>query len=136
MADCDYTFTPDGGTPAAVTWSEDTSFEDLGAGRRLFPYDYQGIDGRDYLDNGWVGKRGKLTTWLSAASEAALQATKATAEALVGKPGSLSLRGGADSWTYAAMVAAPEYSEHYKDALGGGVGIRMVLTFEQLAPNA
>lgn len=135
MADYDYTFTPDDNALAAVTWSEDTSFEPRGAGRRLNPYEYQALDGKDYLDSGWVGKGGRLTTWLSAATEALLQASQTTAEALVGKPGSLSLRGGADTWSHAAIVAAPEYSEHYVDALGGGVGIKMVLTFEQLAPN-
>jgi len=129
-----YTFTPADGS-SAVSWQDETSSEETGIGKRVAEYEFSGIDGVEEIVLGDSARALALTAWLHAASGSALRTLMDAVDALRGKVGTLTVRGGEDSWTNVVIRGEPKYGRRYPPQADGSVGCQMQLVFRQLVPG-
>lgn len=134
MAAGDFTYTPSGGAAISITVGTEVPRQQ-GASARFRWFTYSGVNGRDGIKLGEDGRSLELTGWIESTSETnlatALEALGTAAK--LGVIGTLSIRGGADSWTTVVIDEAPELLEHLPlQPDGATIAQRVRLHFQEL----
>lgn len=128
----EFIFTPTGGS--ALTLNKNTSVpRETAGGIRWKPIQFCGIHGERLVNMGRTSREVVISGQLHEASEADLQTAKDafTTAAQSKVVGTLSLRGGKDSWANSVIYTEPEFTDHYFDP-NGAAGCTYAVVFRQL----